>query len=322
MLHVSLFRAAHSAPSHSRTTPRFSRLLAAASGLALTSALATPLAPPGQALAEAGTALETTSITLGASGDQAGLSRSINAPLAFHAFGKMMGAVPNGRLINMAPEMRWASVADAPAGSDVYNNIVRWANTLKARSTPVMVAFNHEPEESGDAYKGTSDEFIRAWRKVVTIFRAQGATNVQFTWTMTAYSFRVSSGDRRYAAKWYPGDAYVDYVGADAYNWASCGPGQGNWRSLSYLATAALNFAKAHSKKLVLPEWASQADARRASWLRDAHNWLKANQANMRAAFYYNPAIAPRSDCHWKLNTAAEFDAFGDMARDGAFTNN
>lgn len=322
MLHLSLLRSARRAPSVLPTTPRFGRLLAVATGVALTATLASPITAPSQArTVDAVETLTSSPIVLGASGDVQGLSNQIGRPLATHNFGKLTGPVLTGRLVNLDPESQWAAVAAAPPGSAIHNNLVRWATGLRARATPVMLAFNHEPEASGNTGKGSASDFIRAWRKVVSLFRAQGANNVKFTWTMTAYSFRVNSADRRYAEKWYPGDEYVDFVGADAYNWVSCGPGRGSWTSLAEIAGGGLNFAKRHGKKLVLPEWGSQADSRRAGWLRDAHNWLKSNQASIAGAFYYNPTVAPRSDCRWHLNTASEFDAFGDMARDTAFTN-
>ena len=61
----------------------------------------------------------------------------------------------------------------------------------------VMVAYNHEPEAAAGGYRGTASEFIAAWRRVVTIFNQQGANNVEWTLQMTAYSFKVSSGDPR-----------------------------------------------------------------------------------------------------------------------------
>jgi len=64
--------------------------------------------------------------------------------------------------------------------------------------------------------------------------------------------------------KWYPGDAYVDNVAADAYNWFTCGHGAGRWNELSTLTDPVLAFARAHGKPASLPEFASHQDARHA----------------------------------------------------------
>lgn len=113
----------------------------------------------------------------------------------------------------------WSATAAAAPGSALHSDIVRWANTLKARPGRTMFAFNHEPEASGNTSRGTAEDFKRAWRRVVDIFRQQGVTNVDYTLQMTDWSYRTSTTDVRHVSRWYPGDAYVDILGADAYNW-------------------------------------------------------------------------------------------------------
>lgn len=260
-------------------------------------------------------------IILGASGgDQiAKLERNVGAPLARHVYGRLNGPVLDGRMINIATNVPWRTVANAKAGSATYNDIVRWADTLKKRSGTILVAFSHEPEGKSSAREGlgTSAEFIAAWRKVHDVFQSRGVTNVEYTWTMTSNAFRVKPTDKRYAQKWYPGDAYVDNVSTAAYNWYNCGEGKGQWLSLENRAAAPLAFAKAHNKKYVLAEWASQKDPRRAQWLKDARAFMLANASWIRGAFYYQ-SPTPRAGCSWMLTTSAEYAAFGQMASDRA----
>ncbi len=219
----------------------------------------------------------------------------------------------------MKPTVTWHTVASAPSGSATYSDIVRWADTLKGRSGgPILFTFSHEPESHASDRLGSSADFVAAYRRVHEIFVARGVNNVEYTWNMTAYAFKVPVGDGRYAAKWYPGDAYVDNVGADAYNWFDCGAGNGKWVALAQVAADALAFAKSHGKLLVLPEWASQRGSQRAQWLKDARNWLLANRGDIRGVFYYTPPAAPKGSCSFALTTQAEFDAFGQMARDRA----
>jgi len=71
---------------------------------------------------------------------------------------------------------------------------------------------------------GCGQTYIDAWRRVVGIFRERGATNVGFWWSPQ------EGYDRTCSSNSYPGDAYVDWVGSDAYNW--CGVGEsGCWSS-------------------------------------------------------------------------------------------
>jgi beta-mannanase len=248
-----------------------------------------------------------------------------SAPLANHAYANFTSKTPDTRMITVnAGGASWRSVANAGPGSSLYNDIVRWAQTIKSRPSTVMFAYNHEPEASAGGQHGSPADFIAAWRRVHAIFDQQHVTNVNWTWQMTAYAFRTSAGDSRYAAKWYPGDAYVDTVGADAYNWFNCGAGNGKWMELKALGDPVLAFARAHGKAAAFPEFASNANANRVQWIRNAHQYFLDNQNILTAAFYFNrpPTVKANGDCKWAMNTSAEYNAFQDIARDRThFTN-
>ena len=65
--------------------------------------------------------------------------------------------------------------------------------------------------------------FVAAWRHIVNLFRALGARNVTWLWTVNiindARSGKVDGSLRR----WWPGSSYVTWVGIDGYylepNW-------------------------------------------------------------------------------------------------------
>jgi hypothetical protein len=285
------------------------RALTCWSALALAVATPVALATPASAAAPA---------YLGAVGNVQELSNRTGQPLATHAYAQFSSQVPEGRMITVRTSATWRQVAAAGPGSALYNDIVRWARTIKARPNPVMFAYHHEPEASGSGRHGTAADFIAAYRRVVSIFRAEGVQNVEFTWQMTEYAFRVPASDARSAGRWYPGDGYVDNVGADAYNWSDCGHGKNRWVELSTMADPVVAFARAHGKRASLPEFAADPDSRRAQWLQNAHQYLAAHAGEITAAFYFHrgPTNPANQDCSWALTTQAEFKAYGDMARD------
>jgi hypothetical protein len=259
-------------------------------------------------------------IVFGASGGKevGQLAHEVGAHLATHAFAHLDGSVPTARYINMQPDGKWRTIAAARPGSSTYRNLVRWANTLKARKgRNILFSFSHEPEGSSSDGLGNAHDFIAAFRRIHAIFRGHGVSNIEYTWTMTSNSFRVPHSDDRYAPKWYPGNAYVDNVGSAAYNWYNCGEGVGQWLPLSNRAAGPLAFAKAHHKRLVLGEWASQSGPRRAQWLKDARAWFLANRNSIRGAFYYQTP-SPPPGCHWSLKSRADIKAFAAMAKDRA----
>jgi hypothetical protein len=247
------------------------------------------------------------------------MQANTSGAIADHAYAQFGSNVPNARMITVAAgSASWRSVATAGPGSALYNQIVHWAQTIKARGGHVMVAYNHEPEASAGGQHGTAADFIAAYRHVESIFDSQGATNVEWTWQMTAYAFRVSPSSPQYAAKWYPGDTYVDNVGGDAYNWNTCGVGSGRYNELKALGDPVLAFARAHHKAASFPEFASDSGAQRPQWIRNAHQYFLANQDVLSAAFYFNrtPTVKANSDCHWALSSGADYQAFQEIVND------
>jgi hypothetical protein len=262
-------------------------------------------------------------IHLGATqGGEEQLERQTGEELSSHTYGTFTNGVPQGRMITVkAPGVSWRTLANAKPGSSLYNHIVRWADTIRSRPGPVYLAFHHEPEAAGSKSYGTQSDYIAAYRRVVDIFRSRNVTNVEWTWQMTAWSFKVNSGDRRSAPKWYPGDGYVDVVGADGYNWYTCQSGNGRWTEFKTFADPVLQFARAHGKQAAFPEFGSQADSRRAQWLKNARDYLVANRDIIVAAYYFNrmdPNGNKHQSCRWPLSTSQEIDIYRQMARDTA----
>jgi hypothetical protein len=260
-------------------------------------------------------AATTSKIYFGVDGSSSKAARE--TPMSDHAYSQYTRNPPNARMITMGNgNLSWNSVAGAKPGSSVYNDFVRWADVLKARPGPILLTFSHEPEASGQKRFGSSAGFIAAWRHVVDIFRAQGVRNVQWTWQMTAFSFRARSSDSRAANKWYPGDAYVDNVAGDAYNWSACRGG--GLQQLSTVASGLLAFARAHHKGAVLGEYGTGPGASRAPWLRNAAAFLIQNANTFRAAYYFDHTNG--SGCSWGLTSSTDINTLASLSRDPHFT--
>ena len=129
----------------------------------------------------------------------------------------------------------WDDIANSTPGTPIYDNVVRIATGIRDTGQPTYFVFHHEPEVKGHEVFGEAPQFIAAWRKIVTIFRAVGANQVKFLFTMTDHAFRVPVTDIRSVENWYPGDNWVDAVGADTYNWYDCRVAGGDWTSLEVL---------------------------------------------------------------------------------------
>ena len=100
------------------------------------------------------------------------------------------GAVP---LVQMNPD--GISIAAIASGRyDAY--LSDYAEAVRAYRRPVILSFGHEM--NGDWYswgnRHTSPAvFVAAWRHIVTLFRAQGARNVTWLWTVNVINPQYGS---------------------------------------------------------------------------------------------------------------------------------
>lgn len=244
-------------------------------------------------------------------------------------------AVDGGRrlMISVAPQrnngsqISWRAIANARPGSTIHNEMIALAQDVKSLDGEVWFSFHHEPEASTRTSFGDSGDFKAAWRAIHDVFRQQGA-DVEWVWTMTSWSFEVSTSDRRSAGKWYPGDSYVDMLGADPYNWNQCRNSRERWQELERVITPFLEFAKQHpSKELVLPEFASAegSSGAKAAWLERAADFLKKpeNASRFAAIIYFHDEHPGASRCNWWLDSSSSsLNAARDIAQDPFFKRN
>jgi Glycosyl hydrolase family 26 len=205
----------------------------------------------------------------------------------------------------------WRDIANAAPGSTLYNQVVAWANKIKAYNVPVCFTFNHEPEAAASDAFGTDQDFIAAWRKVVTTFRNRGVTNAKYLWVMTDFSYQVGAADDRQAVKWYPGDAYVDAIGSDQYNDFTCRlESDAPWKPLTTEFEYFRKFGLAHpTKEMWLPEYGTFEDpdvaGRKAQWFNDARAGLKSDLYSQLRGIVYFHSYRPGTPCEWWLDSSA-----------------
>lgn len=177
------------------------------------------------------------------------------------------GAVP---MVTWEP---WGSrgqvftLRDIAAGRyDAY--IAKSARAAALWGRPFVVRFAHEMNGSwypwGRERHGNSPRlYVAAWRRVVSIFRENGATNVIWAWVPN----QNRSGRFPFQA-YYPGDRWVDWVGLDGFNWSL----SQRWQSFSEIFASSYNsLVRLTSKPVMIAEVGSWGQGRRkAAWVRNA----------------------------------------------------
>jgi hypothetical protein len=123
------------------------------------------------------------------------------------------GAVP---LVQMDP----TGISVAAIAHGQYDGYLSaYAEAVRAYGHPVILSFGHEMngDWSSWGYTHTSPAvFVAAWRHIVTIFRALGAGNVTWLWTVNIIN-NTQRGRIPSPAPWWPGSSYVTWVGIDGY---------------------------------------------------------------------------------------------------------
>jgi hypothetical protein len=175
------------------------------------------------------------------------------------------------------------------ARGDFDGSIRAFANAVKAVQRTVLIRFAWEMTQGvGQVqYIGPPADFIRAWRHVVSIFRAQGAGNARFVWSPQARSFCNGKGQ-----SFYPGDDWVDWIGGSAV------PGN-TWTSYQELFHCFYPWAAARGDKKLITWFGIRERPGAAGWkaafIRGALTTLKNSMPQIRAIVYFNSINGPNN---------------------------
>jgi hypothetical protein len=120
----------------------------------------------------------------------------------------------HGAIVMVQIDPTYASAKRIAAGRyDGY--LSSYALSVRDFGRAVIIGFGHEmnaPWYSWGYGHTPSSTFVAAWRHIVTLFRALGADNVTWLWTINA-----DRGGTGPVASWWPGAHYVTWVGIDGY---------------------------------------------------------------------------------------------------------
>jgi hypothetical protein len=226
-------------------------------------------------------------------------------PTAHQVWDVETGRIP---FINWKAGRDWAEIANGAEDDWIRER----ADAFIEFAEPIYLTFHHEPENDLSRF-GTPGEYAAAFRRIVDVFRARGVTNVAFVWTLMAWSFDPRS-DRDPNA-YYPGDGYVDFVGADGYNWYPGRPGT-EWVSFDEIFTEVNAFSAAHGKPWMAVEYGVQEDpaqpGRKGDWFRaalaTARGW-----PGLKALIYFDVD----KDYNWVTDTSSSsMAAYREIAND------
>ena len=129
------------------------------------------------------------------------------------------------------------------AGNGQYDNVLRqysaWAKTI---NRPIFLRIGYEFD--GPHNELEPEEYIKAYRHIVDLLRAEGASNIAFVW----HSYASKPYKDYPLSAWYPGDDYIDWVAISVFGHAYGDADFGTY------CDDVLFFAKEHQKPVMIAE--------------------------------------------------------------------
>lgn len=173
-----------------------------------------------------------------------------------------------------------------------YNaNLLSWANGLKTLPSPVLFRIGNEMNGSWSQWSlgynyDDPDLYTLAYRYIVHFFQSHGVHNVYYVWNPNGGSAPGVNWNN--PVKFYPGDAYVNFVGMTNYNWGlKIWGGYPSFNTLfsQLYATYQDEFA---DKPLVIGEFAASAKGGSMANFADQMFQSLPNYPNLKAIIWLN----------------------------------
>jgi hypothetical protein len=284
---------------------------------------ATPGASPSAGSGGAGT------VMLGAYLDLKGMTLTQSLALRKRQLGRSL------RIIHLY--LNWGdSLADAarsvPAGAEpllswrspqLYSSItngsqdaqiLRQARALAGVGRPVMLMWAWEMNGSWFPWSGVKNPtrtagFIAAWRHLHDLFGTAGARNVSWVWSPNYYSMPAQPWNTM--DHYYPGDAYVDWVGVSGYSYGRQLP--------DFLFGPTCRMYGQHKPIMIAETGIAETGGHtKPDWIRLLQGWIIAHP-EVRALVWFDTDTF--NGTNWRVDTsAAAVAAYQAMANDPHFS--
>jgi hypothetical protein len=160
------------------------------------------------------------------------------------------------------------------------------------------------------------------YRHIRDIFAAESVANASWVWVVNHESFpdeEMHSWNR--PVNYYPGDAYVDVISVDGYNWGR--DELGGWQTfdLVFSQTLATLSHTYPTKPLIIGEFASvegTTPISKSNWISDAYNRIASTWPGIKAVVWYNSSEGGNPT--FPITSSAEsFRAYREAVSDSYF---
>lgn len=182
------------------------------------------------------------------------------------------------------------------------NYISSFATSVKSYGGPVIIIPFEEMNGDWYPWSGTKNnnsplKHILAYRYIHDFFK--DVPNVKFGWAINNESVPDTANNQ--IELYYPGNAYVDYVGVNGFNFGD------SWQSFNEIFGNALEKLKAYQKPIYIFSFASAPGSKKAAWITDALTVQMAKYPQLKGWVWFNE----NKEKDWRVwSDTASLEAF------------
>lgn len=229
---------------------------------------------------------------------------------------------------------------DAVINGSYDSYISGYADQVKSWEHPLFIRLGHEfngdwypyggANNGGGTLNGFGDpalpdgpeRFIAAYKHVYDIFKNRGVQNVTWIWCPNNGSTPDQSWND--PVNYYPGDAYVDWIGLDGYNFGRSQTWSG-WLDFWHVyanesGKGIYQKFESYNKPMMIAEFASvETGGSKSDWISKAYNlYLKYSFPKIKAVTWFHVRKLENGvDTDWRINSSeSALQAYKDAIAD------
>jgi beta-mannanase len=191
--------------------------------------------------------------------------------------------------------------------SGVHDTLIRArATAAKNVGQKFFLRWGHEMNGNWYPWDGSHNganasaaaKYISVYRHIHDIFASVGASNV--IWIFCPNADSVPGDAWNQWPNYYPGDAYVDWMGFDGYNWGTS-QATSTWQSFTSIASRIYPSLAAKNKPIIIPETASaEVGGDKAAWLASIAPAFESSYPSIKALVWFHM----NKETDWRLDSS------------------
>ena len=104
------------------------------------------------------------------------------------------------------------------ASGEFDENARQLARFIDAVGIPVWLRIGYEYDGGWNEGYENAEQYVLAWQRIVDVLRKEDVRNVEYVWQGAAFPLDIlNDGGYTDIRNWYPGDAYVDWMGVSMF---------------------------------------------------------------------------------------------------------